>query len=246
MFEKATKNDYNEILEILIDAFKLSVSEASKMLDMTIDDTLLLRNGEIISVASALDFKFGNSTGKYIYAVATRKDFRNKGYCSLLLKELINYYNNKCDVLLLKPANKELFSFYKQNGFNDIIHANTLTFDIFSNSDIPLKKGTFNDYIKHRKHYTDFKWTEKVYNYNFDEYEYKVLYTENTLLLYRIEKDICYIDEIYTKDLNDTISAVHKITKANKIIVTVDGKDEFALAKFYKEKKDICFRLPME
>ena len=82
---------------------------------------LLEDNGEILSmlfnlpckiVTDSTEFKAG-----YIYAAATPKKHRLKGYMSQLLKKVKNNFNG---VLFLRPANKGLIEFYRKNGFKEI------------------------------------------------------------------------------------------------------------------------------
>ncbi len=52
----------------------------------------------------------------YIYAAATLKECRGKGYMSKLIKE------NQGDIpLFLKPANDALIKFYKNSGFKTVL-----------------------------------------------------------------------------------------------------------------------------
>lgn len=74
----------------------------------------LEKDGKIVSFCFAFDCKIGEKTAKYIFAVATDSEQRNKGYAT----ELLNKIRNESDaVLILRPANRNLISFYEKLGF---------------------------------------------------------------------------------------------------------------------------------
>ena len=74
----------------------------------------LEKDGKIVSFCFAFDCKIGEKTAKYIFAVATDSEQRNKGYAT----ELLNKIRNESDaVLILRPANRDLISFYEKLGF---------------------------------------------------------------------------------------------------------------------------------
>jgi ribosomal protein S18 acetylase RimI-like enzyme len=55
---------------------------------------------------------------RYIYAVATHPNFRNRGVCSVLIKRILaDMYENNEPVALLKPASDSLFNYYRRFGF---------------------------------------------------------------------------------------------------------------------------------
>lgn len=63
-----------------------------------------------------------SETGKkvpaaYLYAVATAKEFRNKGICTLLLKEIHKILKEENRISFLVPAEEGLLLFYEKRGF---------------------------------------------------------------------------------------------------------------------------------
>lgn len=75
------------------------------------------KDGKIVSMLYLLDCKVfdGEATYSafYLYAAATHPDYRNKGLMSKLISSVIK----EDKVIVTKPANDELFSFYEKFGF---------------------------------------------------------------------------------------------------------------------------------
>ena len=75
------------------------------------------KDGKIVSMLYLLDCKVfdGEETYSafYLYAAATHPDYRNKG----LMSKLISSVLKEDKVIITKPANDKLFSFYEKFGF---------------------------------------------------------------------------------------------------------------------------------
>lgn len=75
------------------------------------------KDGKIVSMLYLLDCKIfdGETTYSafYLYAAATHPDYRNRG----LMSQLISSVLKEDKVIVTKPANDELFSFYEKFGF---------------------------------------------------------------------------------------------------------------------------------
>lgn len=75
------------------------------------------KDGKIVSMLYLLDCKVfdGEATYSafYLYAAATHPDYRNKG----LMSKLISSVLKEDKVIITKPANDKLFSFYEKFGF---------------------------------------------------------------------------------------------------------------------------------
>ena len=59
---------------------------------------------------------------KYIFAVTTALEFRGKGYASQLIEKIKAEDDS---ILILRPVNKELISFYEKLGFVPFTATNT-------------------------------------------------------------------------------------------------------------------------
>ncbi len=69
----------------------------------------------------------------YVFAVATKKEHRGKGYMSKLLEEIKK--ENK--ILFLKPVNKGVIEFYKKNGFKEFTATTFENKDLYA---VPLEE----------------------------------------------------------------------------------------------------------
>lgn len=80
-------------------------------------------NGKIVAMLFMIPYDViihqKNYKALYLYALATQKDYRNRGYMSKLINEA-NEYADKNNYLFsfLIPANEELFGFYNKYGYN--------------------------------------------------------------------------------------------------------------------------------
>lgn len=74
----------------------------------------LEKDGKIVSMCFALPCEIGSKDALYIFAVATAKQFRGKGYATELLNQIKNEGNS---ILILRPVNEGLISFYERIGF---------------------------------------------------------------------------------------------------------------------------------
>lgn len=61
--------------------------------------------------------KGGKEKVRYIYAVATAKDFQGQGISTALLNYIRSYLKDQNEIGILVPATKELISFYDKRGF---------------------------------------------------------------------------------------------------------------------------------
>ena len=77
----------------------------------------ITENGKLVCMAFCIDVFAQNKKGKYLYAVATDKNFRNKGYMSRLFKNIEEEFSGEYDFLCLHPANESLIELYKNKGF---------------------------------------------------------------------------------------------------------------------------------
>jgi len=74
-------------------------------------------NDQVVSILFLLpcDVFVDNKSisSKYVFAVSTKKEYRNKGYAA----KLLNSVKDEC-LLFLKPSNSVLVDFYKKLGYN--------------------------------------------------------------------------------------------------------------------------------
>lgn len=107
----------NECREIYREAFGTDEDFENRLFSACADYCKeLCINGKTVSMLFALPCNIYNGGGLipayYIFAAATKKEFRGKGYMTQLINSL-----ETDRLLFLKPANAPLFKFYEKLGF---------------------------------------------------------------------------------------------------------------------------------
>lgn len=78
-------------------------------------------NGKLVSMLYMFDCELVNLDKRYpvsyVYAVVTHPSYRGKGYMRKLMEKAKKRAEGKA-ALIIKPSNKELYSFYEKLGFN--------------------------------------------------------------------------------------------------------------------------------
>ena len=78
----------------------------------------ITENGKLVCMAFCIDVFVKDKKGKYLYAVATDNEYRNKGYMSRLFEKIEEEFKAEYDFLCLHPANEGLIELYKKKGFS--------------------------------------------------------------------------------------------------------------------------------
>ncbi|GHU63567.1 hypothetical protein FACS189418_7120 [Clostridia bacterium] len=120
--EFAKREDWEECKWLWIEAFGDEKSYIDLFYHLFVQkDNLLLYwiEGEIVGMLTLLPASLryidGSQTAvKYLYAVATKKSFQNRGVSTALLNAAQKFAAITC----LCPATKELFSFYEKRGYS--------------------------------------------------------------------------------------------------------------------------------
>lgn len=85
---------------------------------------LRIEEGKTAAMAAMLPVKCGNYNGRYIYAVATAKKYRGRGYCREVMEYIHNFMAESGEAFaILVPAEKSLFDFYKKLGYSRTVFA---------------------------------------------------------------------------------------------------------------------------
>ena len=111
--------------QLFLKTFSDETAESTKQLfDKFFIHNLLLKmvDKSIVSMLFAIDSSIDITAAAYIYGAATDVNYRNRGY----MRELIEFASNKFDALYLKPANTDLFDFYKKLGFKTAFFKNEI------------------------------------------------------------------------------------------------------------------------
>ena len=140
----AKKEDKDEIIALWQEAFLEKREDIEPFVDEYFECFVLLKSNETVcSMLSMIPVFINDEKGRYIYAVATKKEYQNRGYSSKLLEyvnEYINMNNEKFSVLV--PASDSLFDFYEKRGYNTIncIEKNIISCDKIEEKKYEIKK----------------------------------------------------------------------------------------------------------
>ena len=113
MIRVCNQSDYEDIIRIWNNAFGDTEEYILKFLDKFAQFVYILDN---VAVMTLFPVTLNDKKGHYIYAVAVDERSRKQGYG----KKLINFAKEiKEDFLVLVPADRGLFEYYKKLGFCD-------------------------------------------------------------------------------------------------------------------------------
>lgn len=170
MIKVCDLSDYEDIIRIWNEAFGDDREYILKFLDKFKDYVYILKKDAIITL---LPVTLNDKKGHYVYAVAVDEDKRGMG----LGKKLIEFAKeNMKDFLVLVPADKSLFDYYRKLGFSENstigIYDKTNTNEKISAKEYAtLRDKYFNEkkYIK----WSDEQLTKIASLYNADFYKNK-------------------------------------------------------------------------
>ena len=149
------ERDKQKVIRLWQEAFGESERDILPFLEFINSDMLLLEEeGEIISMLSLLKVKIGDKDGRYVYAVATDRRFRGKGYASVLINHA-KAVVNKTDggFLVILPRNEALYSFYAKFGFVPLHCAKRISRRISAKNLFETEKITAEEYAELKKTY---------------------------------------------------------------------------------------------
>ncbi len=185
---------------------------------------------------------------KYIYAVSTLKEYRNKGFSSKLLE----YANSMYETVLI-PAESELFDFYKNRGYNLSFCVKIAEFDVkdnILNSKISISDITYQKYKEIRDKiflkYGYVLWDFKAVKYALGQNKIyggkacQISVNENNFaVMYRKDKETLIVREAavknkYIEDVLKFLAVKEGCTRVKAILLpnsTLEGNiKEFGLS----------------
>jgi hypothetical protein len=210
-------NEYDR--EDIIDIWEKCFGDEREYVKMYLDNRfetenmfVIYEDGRPVSMASFLPvniFIEGEYvSAKYVYAVATLPQYRNKGYAAEILKYASQKYN---EPLILQPENDELVKYYEKlgfvTGFKDspcwvyeyrTCELMAAEYSEFTAEDItPIQYKDIRDGYFENEGYV--QWDEKAIEYAIKENEYcggkTQLINGKDLIMYRIEQDRLHVIE---------------------------------------------------
>ena len=120
-------NNRKGIIDLWQEAFEDSLTDIDFFLDNCSNKKCLtyIKDNKIVSMIFVIDAILNGSKTKYLYAAASLKAFRGKGYMSDLLNKAQKDYASLC----LIPATEALANFYKKRGFSTAFSIDKLDFN---------------------------------------------------------------------------------------------------------------------
>lgn len=253
----AKKDDKDEILDLWQEAFLEKREDIEPFVDEYFEYFVLLKSNETVcSMLSMMPVFINDEKGRYIYAVATKKEYQNRGYSSRLLEyvnEYININNEKFSVLV--PANDSLFDFYKKRGYNTIscVEKNSIMCEKIAENDYEIKTIDEKEYYQKRseklKNYTLIKWSEK------DLLNIKKIYGGEFLYIEKADALIfgfCYNQKFIAKEilcekenLEYVFGAIKREFSPEEINYVTKGNEKFAMIN-KKEYNNPYFNLAID
>lgn len=254
------KNDEKTVVSLWIDTFGDKKEFVCDFLSRFGRYMLVLEYEEkVVSMLTLFPVKIGNENGRYVYAVATDKYFRSRGFAGKLIeyaKKLVADNNEKFLVIL--PQNSSLFDFYKKFGFSELNCVKYISKQISKSKENLLNVETVNEneYFDLRKQY--FK------NGRFVEWDidmlsfFKNIYSGTFLKLSENGKetglafcfkndDVLYVSELLvSKNEDKTLCSLGYFFNKNSVIAIRESKNGEKFAMIYpKEFTDCYFGLGM-
>ena len=228
----AGKEQFSQIEELWIEAFGDDREYVQFYLaHQFTDDNLLvyIEDGRVAAMLSLLPFVLhwnGQQTdAKYVYAVATARAYRRRGYAAALLA----YAKEQYGTLALEPAGKELSDYYRKMGFSEAFFVREYELELTERREAPkywLLSITPLEYAALRDAYFMgdgyCQWEKEMVAYALLEndfcggYAYKILHEgQEDLFFYRMEEGELRIIETTLTD-----EAVCDVCRKLKLPVT--------------------------
>ena len=159
-----------ELVDLWIEAFGDCESFISSFIDGYMlpeyNVPVIIADGKIVSAFYLVEFELYSNlqsigTCAYLFAAATKKEYRNRGYMSELIKYASDLYRNRgIKAVFLFPQGKELFDFYEKLGFNAIYQTKRLTV----NSNFRTKPDDLTEFRLQNQSITDANVFDGLYN----------------------------------------------------------------------------------
>ncbi|MCL2771910.1 MAG: GNAT family N-acetyltransferase [Oscillospiraceae bacterium] len=117
--------DYEEFISSFIDSYMIPEYNVP----------VVISDGKIASAFYLIEFELYSNMQSigicaYLFAAATKKEYKNRGYMSKLIKYASDLYGNRgVKVIFLFPQNKNLFDYYAKFGFESIYQTKKMTID---------------------------------------------------------------------------------------------------------------------
>lgn len=260
MISFAKEKDREEIVCLWNKVFGDSKKDIDSFLNRYFEYVLVYKIEEkTVGILTMLPVFADGKKGRYIYAVATDKEFRGLGISTKLLEYANDYIkkNGECFSVLV-PAEKSLFDFYQKRGYTRLEGVKRIV-DIKPNvvSGFAVKRISASEYHILRK---DFLSDRRVIEWDVAEIEYiSECYDKNlfyisgegkrAICICNFYDDIADIKELLVLgfEIEECIGILADKFKFHTCTVTCPGECEDAIAMVYPDEYKYCyFNLAMD
>ena len=157
-------------------------------------------DGEIVSSLFLLDCKIGDHRGKCVYCAMTKYAHRGRGYMETLLEFSYKIcIENGFEFLVLVPAEKSLFQYYKKCGFEDFGIRRSYTFD-GSTPENKLKLS-FDCELSFCEQIVEY-WKNSCIHYDGEITDFGMIFDDENLIIRNADCDFDNTPEKYKKSGN--------------------------------------------
>lgn len=227
MIRHAKEQDKRQIADLWETVFCDTRREINLYLDRFLNCIIVCeQDGQIIGMLSLLPITCGDIQVKYIYAVAVHPSYRLRGIASALLEEA----EKEERFLVLVPAEKSLFEFYRKRGFSEMYCTSRRIFfahELPKSTALPqritperllrLRRKAFEKY--------DFlEWDENCLGYISEIYDNEIYAGADFYAVCAVCDDTVYIKELCGEDIVSAVSALNNIFNKNKYVITLPEK----------------------
>lgn len=243
MIKQAKKEDREQIIRLWREAFGDDVKYIEKALKFLLDYMILYkRNEKVCAMLTALPVSCGEKRGRYIYAVATFREYQNQGIAGELLEYVKQaVISGEEDFCVLVPAGESLFEYYKKHGFETVCCVDKIT--LTAKDEIKPVRISVHEYFLKRREYIGnlIEWPEEILE------DIRTLYNGE---FYRVDSSIFFAvkdgENLYVKEFLGEKEDLGKISgKYENIIVVTAGDKPFAMV-YPKEYSDCYFNIAID
>lgn len=184
------------------------------------DCFFIQENGEVVSQLFVINASLNDKRVGYIYAAATKPEFRSRGLMSKLIENVKGFYSN----LALRPATQELYGFYEKLGFVTAFYNKEISKINFSTPSAIKKVSDVEEFIQIRNSLVpqnSLNLCEDALEFVLEQYE---VFTDlgeikRNLAIFYVEDGVVNIRElISTENSDDFIAAILRETNSSSFI----------------------------
>ncbi len=261
MIKFAKKEDKEQIKKLWREAFGDTNEDIELFLDYYLEDVLVFVENRIVKgMLSMIPVNCKDKKGRYVYAVATGKQWRNLGISTKLLEYAKEHIKKeKESFLVLKPANKGLFEFYKKRGYTELrpVIRKEYSKIVFPKPETNIKKILPYEYYNLRKEFLEeceyIEWGERELEYIYKVYDgnfYHITSKNGSCVaICSYYNGLLDIKELFIDNMNisDCVSSLNGIFKASQVRITMKGEGDASLFMIYPKKyKNLYFNIAID